>query len=347
MARGESHRAAGNPIGAAVLAIFGVAALTALAFVVVTTRACASCEAAFYGAMRTGDPYVGASTAARELGWRDAARARAAYGAPVPSDPVAAATSIEALLRARGYVAAEGLALDGPRELPMELGVPELGGGCGVLEVIGEPGTRIERAMAGGATTEAADSSVLTLGACGEAPVRVEGIGRVTARVWHLPGLTPADLGATGLPVDALLAHAEAERLLARYGYVATSDLVRIEVSGATSPTMLSLPSPPSGCVPWVVAVVGAGRSSTGVLSDHAPDRALALAVTCATRSGWDVMVSSPGGAGAPATAWARAFRPPGSGAALPSDAPSTIGAARVVPDPGAIALPTGLPEAP
>ncbi len=344
MARGESQRATGNPIGAAVLAIFGVAALTALAFVVVTTRACASCEAALSGAMSTGDPYVGASTAARELGWRDAARARAAYGAPIPADPVAAAASIEALLEARGYVASHGVALAVARELPMDLPVPELAGGCGLLEVIGEPGTRIDRAMAGGATTAAADPSVMTIGTCGDATVRVEGIGRVTARVWHLPGLTPADLDATGLPADALCGHAEAERVLSRYGYVATSDLVRIELSGATSPTRLPLPSPPSGCVPWVVAVVGAGRSSAGFLGDHAPDRALALAVTCATRSGWDVMVSSPGAEGA--TAWARAFRPPGSGAALPREFPSTIGAAREVA-PAAIVLPAGLPEAP
>lgn len=346
MARGESERTTGNPMGSAILAVFAASALAALAFVVVTTRACASCDAALYGAITTGDPYVGASTAAGELGWRDAARARAAWGAPVPADPIAAAASIETSLRARGYVAAEGMTLSVARELPMELAVPELGGGCGVVEIIGEPATRLTGATAGAVRTEAADPSVMTVGACGDASIRVEGVGRATARVWHLPGLTPADEDATGLPPDALLGHAEAERVLARYGYVATSALVRVPLpSGASPAAVAPLPTPSTGCVPWVVVAVGAGRASTGVLTDHAPDRTLALAITCASRSGWEV--SSTVASGSVATAWARAFRPPGSGATLPADAPSTIGAARIALDPAAIVLPPGLREAP
>lgn len=333
-------------MGSAILAVFVASALGALAFVVVTTRACASCNAALYGAITTGDPYVGASTAAGELGWRDAARARAAWGAPVPPDPIAAAAGIETLLRARGYVAAEGMTLAVARELPMDLPVPELGGGCGVVEIIGEPATRIAGAAVGSVRTEAADPSVLTVGACGDGSVHVDGVGRATARVWHLPGLTPADVEATGLPPDALLAHAEAERVLARYGYVATSDLVRVPLPSGASPAIVApLPTPASGCVPWVVVAVGAGHASTGVVTDHAPDRTLALAITCATRAGWDVTSTALGGS--IATAWARAYRPPGSGAALPGESPSTIGAARIVTDPAAIVLPPGLPEAP
>lgn len=342
MARGENQRASGNPIGAAILAVFAACALAALAFVVVTTRACTSCEAALFGAMATSDPYVGASTAAAELGWRDAGRARAAWGAPVPADPVAAAAHLEAVLIARGYVASTTLVVPAGRELPTEFDVPELAGGCGVVEIIGENGARIDSARANGVEVAASDPSVVGIGTCDGGAVAVVGLGRVTARVWHLPGLVPGDVYATSIPADVLLAHAEAEHVLARYGYVATNDVVRIELTGGAG-LVSPLPLPSSGCVPWVVVATGAGSSISGTMTDRAVDRTLALAVTCATRAGWDVS-TTPATAGG--TAWARAFRPPGSGASLPGDAPTTVGAARII-DANDVVLPSGLPEAP
>lgn len=340
MARGETPRPNEAPGLVAFVGAFGAIALVATLFVVLLTHACDSCESAFLGAAG-GDPYVGASTAARLLGWRDEARLRATYGAPPPVDGAAAALAVTADLSARGH--GDPDAAMGPLTMPSDVTVPALEGSCGVVVFEGEATSLVRSAGRAGELRVADDPSLVTIGACGAGPYRVEGIGTVLVRVHLVPGLVESDVARTGLTDEALVAHAEAEHLLATMGYLPDDELVRLEV---TTPTTIlpALPAPSSGCTPWAVVVVGARARSTllGVPPAYSAQRGLALAVTCAGTASHLVETTddpSPG-----FVAWARPFGAP-AGPTLPSTTTTTIGRAHVV-DAARLSLPASMPEA-
>jgi hypothetical protein len=314
MARGESPTPPDRPIGVAFLGVFGVAALGALLFVVVVTRACDSCDEWLYGyGGMPADPYVGASTAASLLGWRDVARLRYGYGAPPTLDGPAAAVAVRVELRAHGF--AEPSATLGPFTLPADVDVPALDRTCGLIVFEAEATSRIDAAGRPAGLRAADDPSLVTTGACGRGPFRVEGVGTALVRVILVPGLVEDDPLTTGLPEDVLLAHVEAEHLLRSVGYVPSDQVLRIDApSPPVSGDFTGLPVPASGCVPWAVVVVGAGRTRSGTASmgqDFATQRGLGLAISCAGASTTYLSVTDDATTGW--VAWARPYAASGA----------------------------------
>lgn len=339
MARGDSPTPSEKPIGAAFLGVFGVVALGAILFVVLVTRACANCDEWLYGGgYGSSDPYVGASTAATQLSWRDTARVRFGYGVAPTLDGPAAAAMIAPDLRARGY--AEPSETLGPFTLPADVDVPGLDRTCGLLVVEAEATTRIDAAGRAAGLRGSDDASVVALGACGRGPYRVEGVGSVVVRVILVPGLVEDDVDRTGMPEDVLLAHVEAEHLLRGVAYVPSDEVVRLDVTSPGSFELTGLPSPTTGCVPWAVVVVGAGRLrslTAGMASDWAEERGLGLAITCAggTTSFLEVTDDATPGY----VAWARPYSM-GGAPSLPSTGERSTERARTV-DAADVVLPT------
>jgi len=320
-----------------------VASLGALLFVILATHACSNCDAWLYGGMAvSADPYVGASTAARTLSFRDTARRRALYGAAPGLDGATAHAMLDASLLSRGYLPGIESSVV---TLPADLSVPELDRSCGVVAIEAEGTSHLSSAGRGTALRDTDDPSAMAFGACGEGPYRVEGVGTAIVRAYLMPGLVAGDVERTGLPEDVLLAHAEAEVLLASVAYQPSGELVRIEVTSAGG-SIWALPEPTSGCVPWAVVVVGAGLTRTRTalpVEDFASDRGLALAITCTGGGGGDFDVTDAGGDGY--LAWARPYAVRGAG--VPSANPNvTIGEAYVV-GATAVTLPTPIPATP
>ncbi len=344
MARGERPTSEPRAAGMTIVAVFGVASLGALLFVILATRACSNCNDFLYGSLPfAADPYVGASTAARTLTFRDTARRRSLYGAVPGLDGPAAHALLDATLLERGYLAGvESSTIT----LPADVSVPELERSCGVVAIEAEATSHITSAGRGSALRSADDPSVIAIGACGAGPYRVEGVGTARVRAYLMPGLVEADVERSGLPEEVLVTHAEAETLLASVGYEPTDELVRLEVSAGGSGTIAALPEPASGCVPWAVVVVGAGNSRAFValaIEDHAIDRALGMVIRCAGGGGTTLDVLDGGSDGY--LAWARPYS--ARGAALPEAHPEvSIGRARVL-DAADVVLPTPFPAAP
>jgi hypothetical protein len=326
-----------------ILAVFGVASLGALLFVILATRACSNCNELLYGGMAVpADPYIGASTAARTLSFRDTARRRGLYGALPGLDGPTAQAMLDGSLLARGYLAGVESSVV---TLSADVSVPELDRSCGVIAIEAQGTSHLIAGGRGSALRDTDDPSAMAFGACGDGPYRIEGVGTAVVRAYLMPGLVAGDVERTGLPEDVLLAHAEAEVLLASVAYEPTDELVRIEVT-AGGGSIWTLPEPTSGCVPWAVVVVGAGRSRTTTalpVEDYAVDRALGLAITCAGSSGGGFDVTDAGGDGY--LAWARPYS--SRGAALPSASTHvTIGEASVV-GASALTLPAPFPATP
>lgn len=348
MARGEKPTSEANATGMAFVAVFGVAALGAVVFVILTTRACSACDSWVSGVVSPGygAPYLGADTAAGLLAWRDTSRVRSSYGAAPPLDGPAAHDVLERALETRGYLAAS------PETqtmiLPADVEMPALEGACGVLEVEAVATSRLIAAGRGTSLRAADDPSVLALGVCGPGPFHIDGTGSATVRAHLMPGLVPGDVERTGLPEDVLVAHAEAETLLASVAYVPSNDVLRLDVTGS-SLMLPALPEPTTGCVPWAVVVVGAGlsRGSMGMVGgladDYATERALSLVVSCAGAMGGSISLTDAAGDGF--VAWARPYGV-ASSPTLPSEPTLTIQAARVV-DEAHLTLPASVPASP
>jgi len=309
MARGDSPTPSDRPTNLALLGVLGVTAFAALLLVVVTTRAVESWSASFAAGGLSGDPYPGASAAAEQLSWRDTARLREAFGAPPPHDSAAAIAAMEGELRRRG-LGTDSTYLPAAT-LPADLDVLALEGACGLLVLEAEATSRLTAAGRPAGLRSADDPSLIALGACGRGPFRVEGVGSARVRVVLVPGLVESDVERIGLPEDVLLAHAEAEWLLRGAGYVPSDELVRLDATGAaaSSGELAALPQPPSGCVPWAVVVVGAGRLRSMTASapaDHAAERGLGLAISCAGDPSTHLALADDGSGGY--VAWARPY---------------------------------------
>jgi hypothetical protein len=171
--------------------------------------------------------------------------------------------------------------------------------------LVGDVGTTMTRAgIASGTTYRVVDPSAFTIALCGAVPVHVEGTGNVHMRTWLMPGLTETALATTGLSADALLAHAEAETVLRRLGYVPSDELIEITPATTTAGGFVTvhLPvTPPAGCIPFVLYVDGAGRPQLPPgRFDYLDDRGLVGGVSCATAtSSWEPLFVDDGTLGA------------------------------------------------
>ncbi len=312
MARGESPKDRPASVGLALVGAVGLAGLCTLFAVVSSMRGYGGASSITPYYTGVSEPFMGAATSFGVLGSRDAARAMSYAGAALAPDPVAARRSIETALATRGYVVSTSPE-SATQQMPFDVTPTELDGSCGVVVVIGDLGALVQRAgVASGTAFEAADPSAMTVASCGAAPVHVEGIGGATTRTWLYPGLTPATLGVTGLSADALLAHAEAETLLRRLGYVPTDEVIEVLVTstgGGGFATLDAPTMPASGCMPFVAYVVGAGNAQLPIgRADYLRDRALSTLVGCGSGSGWSLTLVDDATLGA--TAFVRAYGP-------------------------------------
>lgn len=178
-------------------------------------------------------------------------------GEPDPSG------ALERELRGRGYVATG--AWSEPLVFPLTAGPRALDGACGLVAVLSEDGVVSAAGTDPASLTPPCRGELATVAVCGnDATVIAQGWGQARTRTFALPGLDQAAAEQTGLPLDALLAHLEAEHLLARSGW-RPSETVWSSEQPAGSAAVLP-PSPASGCEPWVV--VGLGVEDAEALFD-------------------------------------------------------------------------------
>lgn len=303
LARGESEKSVARSSALGVWGVFGALSLGVLLLILWTTR---SCEPDPVAPPPLGDPF--GAVRAVELGWRDCV--------PEYPDP---ARDLEARLAERGYV--RGSPAGAPLELPLSI-EPELEGACGVVVVIAEPTSTIDSiAVEGQGVFPACVGRVATIGTCGTARVAARGTGQARSSVWTFPGLTPRGISATGMPADAVLAHAEAETLLGRHGMRPTAQVLAIGREPSDPLELAPGPAPQGGCAGWVTAAIGLGPVDTfgSGLSAHsaAPERALVLSMSCSDGSGI-LRFTDPGRDGG--TMYSIPYRTGGGGPSVPSD---------------------------
>lgn len=304
MARGESPKERPLSIGLAIVAIVAVASMCAVFSVVSSMYPRGASYTSPYAMPGPIEPFHGATTAFATLSSRDSVRATLFGGGTLTRDPAAARAALEGTLRDRGYV--EGTTSETPPQaMPFDAMLPDLVGACGVVLLVGDVTTTITSAgISSGTMFHSLDPSAFTVAACGEVPIRVEGSGAVTMHAWLFPGLLPSALATTGLPPDALLAHAEAETTLRRRGYVPVDEIVESTPAATTAGGFVTgrLPMiPPAGCVAFVAYVEGAGRAQlTPGRFDFLGDRGLGGAVSCAdTARSWEPIYVDDGTVGA------------------------------------------------
>ena len=147
-----------------------------------------------------------------------------------------------------------------------------------------------------------------------------------------MPGVDDGAEERVGLPLDAILAHAEAEHLLARSSFVPEAELIRATALVGGTDLAEPGPEPPSGCVPYVavgVDVSGAHAEWQGrsVAWGPAPHRLLTGIVSCAGGRATDLHVTSSSG---PLELTYRPYRRTPQ-PALATGVTATVGSARVV----------------
>jgi len=225
------------------------------------------CNAAVTPPAVTPEPFVGTIATFHALSWRDTERVRTV--STVAPDAARARALLEGVLRTRGYRPAASEALAPVATLPTDFAAPDMAGSCGVLVVVADGLATLTWAEVGTGTTaertSAHDPSVLAVPLCGDARVHVEGTGSAGAHVWHYPGLTPEVVAATGLPIDVVLAHAEAETLLASRGLAPMPEVAVLDLG--PGPLRASVPmtrTVTNGCVPFVGVAIGAGDAIGG-----------------------------------------------------------------------------------
>jgi hypothetical protein len=312
VARGESPKERPLSIGLAIVAIVAVASICALYSVVASmhTTTAATTPYTLPGPV---EPFRGATAAFATLGSRDSTRALLTGGTAFTRNPAAARAAMEGTLRDRGYVVG-ATAETASAPLPLETTPADLDGACGVVLVVGDVATTLTVAgVAGGTLYHSVDPSAFTIATCGTAPVRVEGSGEVSLRTWLLPGITEAAMTSTGLSADALLAHAEAELLLRRRGYVPVDEIVEVAPATTTAGGFVTMhlpTTPTAGCIPFVAYVEGAGRPQLPPgRFDFLDDRGLSGAVACATTTAaWEPLYVDDGTVGA--RVFVRAYAP-------------------------------------
>lgn len=310
MARGEASKERSTVSGVSIFLAFLAVLLLATTLVMLVVR-----DVQRVAAPPRAEPFVGAAAAFQKLFWRDAARVHAVAGPTIGSDAAYARALLEGTLRLRGYIPAPARGLAPLVRLPGEFVVDAFDGGCGLVVLVADGSSTLVSADVEGERFLAHDPSIMAVPGCGVSRVRVEGTGSFAAHAWLLPGLTPTLAEAIGLPVDALLAHAEAEALLSGSGLEATDQIFEVEVrAGAARVAVPVGIAVASGCVPFVAVALGAGDvMGDWVLADATADRALFGIAACARRTDGIPTLSVPSGV---ARVFLRPYGPSRSGSA-------------------------------
>jgi hypothetical protein len=278
VARGESEQSSERGVGIAIFAVFLVV--------------CALVAWVVADAVRPEPPL--ATTAVSHRNWNAILGSVHGRGCtPItpgltvgPSSP---AVTIERELTTRGYVAVDP-AWSEPLGYPTTVRATGLDGACGVLAFLAQDG------VVNGVGADPANlappcrGELATFAICGEdTPVLVQGWGQVRSRVFAIPGLDRGAAEATGLPIEALLSHVEAEMLLARSGWRASATVWKSE-QPAGSPIAMP-PAPTTECEPWIVVGLGVENATSyfeGVQLAHelGPRRFVVPVVRCPGTTG-------------------------------------------------------------
>ena len=256
MARGEPAPRGERGPGLAIWASFAVVCLGALFFTLWSMRAC---ETGLVPPVTASpQPFPGAEAALVPLGTRGCLDRG---GPAIPGGPgPTTAAHVTQWFRDHGY--------DAPTEaweghtLPLTTTVEELAGGCGVVAFV------TSDYIAGvigpdGSTVGACDPTAVVVPMCGDGVVRVDGSGTVQERVFVMPGLTAAGVEQIGMPLGAVLGHAEAEAHLRAMGWQPADEVVRVRVPTAGIMGLVPPADPTSGCIGWVATSVDLGRANT------------------------------------------------------------------------------------
>lgn len=211
-----------------------------------------------------------------------------AQGLTVGAMPDPAAL-LERELTTRGYVAVDA-GWSEPLSYPATVRATGLDGACGVLAVLAQDG--VVSGIGDDPANLAAPcrGELATFATCGnDTPVLVQGWGQMRTRVFALPGLDRPAAEATGMPIEALLSHVEAELLLARNGWSASETVWKSEQPAGSSIVMPLAPS--MDCEPWVVVGLGVEDASSffeGAQLAHelGPRRFVVPVVRCVGTSG-------------------------------------------------------------
>ena len=339
MARGESEAAGRKGTGVAIWAIFGVACLFT-AFLVI--RATGEPDVEPYD-LELREPFPGAEGTTRLLGWRGCTGTQ---GPAVPGAPTTGGhqARIERDLAARGYQP-QGEWSE-PVQLPIQQSFPDLIGGCGVIAAVTDGSAWLSSAN----DHPVCASDATSAGACGTEEVRIVGSGTVRLRAFLMPGLTESAPSATGMPSEALLAHAEAEVMLGVSGWTASAAIVEETLTPVSGDHTLSPPTQPgSGCVPWVAVGLGVGSARASWLGRHvafssAGNRFVVAAIACAGSGMFGTRVTqitaSDDGRGG--TVWWRPYDATTAGpATTPAAITPTIASARITSGTGVVLPPT------
>lgn len=350
MARGEPAPRGRRGPGVAIAVAFGVLCLLALTLVLFTMRACDEIAAPTVPPVDP-EPFAGVTAAFAPLGSRGCVEP----AGPVTSGPRDAMSEIDASLRARGYQASGDWSEPGP--LPNRMLLDPLASSCGVVVAAAEPGGMLTSATAGSTIVQTCRSEVLAVATCGEAIVEITGAGTARTRAYVMPGLTSTDVRESGVPADVILAHAEAEALLARSGFIPSDQLVVVDVAPTgpswASRAVASPPAPASGCVPWVAVGRDVGSASVTwnsrlIDNDTRSDGFVAGLVVCAPSPSASVhetrldAVDSDGDGG---RVWMRPFEARTGPAVQERAAPATTAGALRVVDAAAVRQPRSVPR--
>jgi len=354
MARGEPAPRGKRGPGVAIFVSFGVLCLAAALLVVWSTRACDRMVTPYHppGTMMPTEPFPGAEAAVAALGSRGCAGPTGpTVGAPGSVPPRARA---EDRLDRRGYAAAAERWSE-TRVLPATVGPDGLEGGCGVIAVAGDSGAVLTGYTADGSLVAPCERDLVLAAACDGDTVRVDGAGVVRTRSFVYPGLTPDRVTSTGVPAEALLAHAEAESHLRSVGWTPTDELVVQTVAPGGSVHRLSPPASASGgCIAWVATGIGVGNANTQwahrlVDSDPSPDLFTAGLVSCpphGSAAATTTRLEITDGASDGGTVYMRPYAP-AAGPAVPgaNERGPALGIADLtVVEPASITLPEGVP---
>lgn len=272
VARGESEQSSERGIGIAIFAVFLVV--------------CALVAWVVADAIRPEPPPV---VATNHPNWHAILGAVHGRGCTPVSTGLAVGTSspaalMERELTTRGYVAVDP-AWSEPLGFPTTARATGLDGACGVLAFLAQDG------VVNGAGTDPANlvppcrGELASVALCGDdVSVLVQGWGQVRSRVFAIPGLDRSAAEATGLPIEALLSHLEAEMLLARSGWRASATVWKSEQPAGSA--IATPPPPTTECEPWVVVGLGVENATSffeGVQLAHelAPRRFVVPVVRC------------------------------------------------------------------
>ncbi len=182
------------------------------------------------------EPFTGAYTTFAQI----------THHACLVSTATTASAAADDVFAKRGYAAGSAWT---PRALPFDGAPPDLEGGCGVVVFVG---SGITGHLLGATAGPNCYPGSAVVSACDGDRIEVQGSGTAEVRTFVFPALTPEVVRATGLPIDAYLAHAEAELLLRPLGWTPSDQIVR-STTTATGFSSVPVPfDPASGCVAWI-----------------------------------------------------------------------------------------------